>query len=222
MSTTNQQGGGNLHHALAHPADPRQPEDPDSIYVRACVAESDRASIVAFLAAEAKRRDKEARSRIISPDTQDRLRDEAVLCHTLELAIERGDDRLGQEPSGNDLHAIVCSTPVALHPIYTPEPSVSDAVLDSIRDVLGLRPGQDILAAVRLTKARAVENERLLTQREEAVADAERHRRDAQHHGRLCGRLLDEIEALGYYTDRLLDPTLYAEAMKAAGREVKS
>ena len=92
MSTTNQQGGGNLRHALAHPADPRQPEDPDSIYVRACVAESDRASIVAFLAAEAKRRDKEARSRIMSPDTQDQLRDEAVLCSTLELAIERGDD----------------------------------------------------------------------------------------------------------------------------------
>lgn len=129
--------------------------------------------------------------------------------------------RIGESP-----HTIVCSTPVAPHPIYTPDPapelSVSDAVLDSIRDVLGLRPGQDILAAVRLTKARAVENERLLTQREEAVADAERHRRDAQHHGRLCGRLLDEIEALGYHTDRLLDPTLYAEAMKAAGREVKS
>ena len=185
-------------------------------------AHKDRASIVAFLAAEAKRRDKEARSRIMSPDTQDQLRDEAVLCRTLELAIERGDDRLGQEPSGNDLHAIVCSTPVALHPIYTPEPSVSDAVLDSIRDVLGLRPGQDILAAVRLTKARAVENERLLTQRDNAVILADRSRGDAQHHGRLCGRLLDEIEALGYYTDRLLDPTLYAEAMKAAGREVKS
>lgn len=106
--------------------------------------------------------------------------------------------RFGESP-----HTIVCSTPVALHPIYTPAPglSVSDAVL---------------------TKARAVENERLLTQRDEAVADAERHRRDAQHHGRLCGRLLDEIEALGYHTDRLLDPTLYAEAMKAAGREVKS
>ena len=55
-------------------------------------AHKDRASIVAFLAAEAKRRDKEARSRIMSPDTQDQLRDEAVLCRTLELAIERGDD----------------------------------------------------------------------------------------------------------------------------------
>ncbi len=125
--------------------------------------------------------------------------------------------RIGESP-----HTIVCSTPVALHPIYTPEPSVSDAVLDSIRDVLGLRPGQDILAAVRLTKARAVENERLLTQRDNAVILAGRSCGDAQHHGRLCGCLLDEIEALGYYTDRLLDPTLYAEAMKAAGREVKS
>lgn len=201
MSTTKQQGGVNerdttitslrdsLVAANAHAAKLERE------------AHKDRASIVAFLAAEAKRRDKEARSRIMSPDTQDQLRDEAVLCRTLELAIERGDDRLGQEPSGNDLHAIVCSTPVALHPIYTPEPSVSDAVL---------------------TKARAVKNERLLTQRDEAVADAERHRRQAQHHGRLCGRLLDEIEALGYYTNRLLDPTLYAEAMKAAGRKVKS
>lgn len=129
--------------------------------------------------------------------------------------------RIGESP-----HTIVCSTPVAPHPGYTPDPapglSVSDAVLDSIRDVLGLRPGQDILAAVRLTKARAVENERLLTQRDNAVILAGRSCGDAQHHGRLCGRLLDEIEALGYYTDRLLDPTLYAEAMKAAGREVKS
>ena len=108
--------------------------------------------------------------------------------------------RIGESP-----HTIVCSTPVAPHPGYTPDPAPELSVSDAV-----------------LTKARAVENERLLTQRDEAVADAERHRRQAQHHGRLCGRLLDEIEALGYYTDRLLDPTLYAEAMKAAGREVKS
>ena len=71
MSTTNQQGGGNLRHALA------------ATFPESATLLDDRASIVAFLAAEAKRRDKEARSRIISPDTQDRLRDEAVLCHTL-------------------------------------------------------------------------------------------------------------------------------------------
>lgn len=204
MSTTKQQGGVNerdttitslrdsLVAANAHAAKLERE------------AHKDRASIVAFLAAEAKRFDDEA-ARATSPwvkaEVPERLSIQASLLRTLVAQIARGDDRLGQEPSGNDLHAIVCSTPVALHPIYTPEPSVSDAVL---------------------TKARAVKNERLLTQRDEAVADAERHRRQAQHHGRLCGRLLDEIEALGYYTNRLLDPTLYAEAMKAAGRKVKS
>ena len=125
--------------------------------------------------------------------------------------------RIGESP-----HTIVCSTPVALHPIYTPEPSVSDAILDSIRDVLGLRPGQDILPVVAVLKIRREDVERSQADRDEALADVTRYRSEAHHRGRLCGRLLDEIEALGYYTDRLLDPTLYAEAMKAAGREVKS
>lgn len=42
----------------------------------------------------------------------------------------------------------------------------------------------------------------------------------AQHHARIVGRLLDEM-ARGYFVDRFLDPNLYADAMKAAGREVK-
>jgi len=52
------------------------------------------------------------------------------------------------------------------------------------------------------------------------VADFVRVRQDAQHRARIVGRLLDEM-ARGYFADRFLDPTLYADAMKAAGREVK-
>jgi len=43
---------------------------------------------------------------------------------------------------------------------------------------------------------------------------------DNAHRGRLLARLLDEM-ARGYFVDRFLDPNLYADAMKAAGREVK-
>ena len=43
---------------------------------------------------------------------------------------------------------------------------------------------------------------------------------DNAHRGRLLARLLDEM-ARGYFGDRFLDPNLYADAMKAAGREVK-
>ena len=97
MSTTNQQGGGNLRHALAHPADPRQPEDPDSIYVRACVAENARASIVAFLAAEAKRFDLAAYDfdKMDKADSADRCRTKAGHTRTLAAQIARSDDCLG-------------------------------------------------------------------------------------------------------------------------------
>ena len=107
MSTTNQQGGGNLRHALAHPADPRQPEDPDSIYVRACVAESDRASIVAFLAAEAKRLDEAAElyeggstSHLeilakLGREGRERCRVKAGHTRALAAQIARSDDCLG-------------------------------------------------------------------------------------------------------------------------------
>lgn len=177
------------------------------------------------------------------------------------------------------LRAIVCSTPAAPHPIYTPdaapphavenfesggvlgvptgeveataekwralgwqvtktdgpvdgvtllhitpaaEPSASDAILDSIRDVLGLRPGQDTLAAVTVLKIRREAVEDAQAERDTAVADAERYRSEARHRGRLCGLLLDEIGSLGYMVDRIVEVSLYTEALKAAGREVKS
>lgn len=57
-------------------------------------AKKDRASIVAFLSAEAKRYDKEARERSHGEHLSDLLRAYAILCRTLELQIERKDDRL--------------------------------------------------------------------------------------------------------------------------------
>ena len=66
---------------------------------------ADRASIVAFLAAEAKRSDNAARG--ISAEASystavshmhERLVTRASLCRTLAAQIERGDDRQGQDP----------------------------------------------------------------------------------------------------------------------------
>lgn len=71
--------------------------------IRVRIAEDERASsarvasIVAFLAAEATRFDREARERSSVADLPEMLRAYAVLCRTLELAIERGDDLRGGE-----------------------------------------------------------------------------------------------------------------------------
>ena len=87
MSTTNQQGGDNLRHALAASPESGAPLE-------------DRASIVAFLAAEAVRFDAAteqvtARLTLHNVHMRDRLLAQASLCRTLAAQIARGDDRLG-------------------------------------------------------------------------------------------------------------------------------
>ena len=64
------------------------------------IASKDRASIVAFLAAEAARIDRTAAvfDAALAPDSADRCRTKAGHTRTIAAQIERGDDRQGQDP----------------------------------------------------------------------------------------------------------------------------
>ena len=85
MSTTKQQGGDNLRHALA------------ATFPESATLLDDRASIVAFLAAEAKRFDLAAYDfdKMDKADSADRCRTKAGHTRTLAAQIARSDDCLG-------------------------------------------------------------------------------------------------------------------------------
>ena len=96
MSTTNQQGGGNLRHALALTTlDTDRPTVPDERDAR--IGQTDRASIVAFLTAEARKfayaEIDDIRAGI--PLRADRLGCKASVLRTMAAYIARGDDLLG-------------------------------------------------------------------------------------------------------------------------------